>query len=166
MQVDQKIAETSSQNHVTAQKTGPDEIRQRRQARELALQSLYEIDTVQHKPGSVVDERLRESQIEEHGAAFLRWLISGVVHNQAVLDEFIGELAPDWPVNQLAVIDRNILRLALYEIAAEGSDAPPKVIINEAVELAKLYGSDSSPRFQRREWGIGRSAEAQRFNTI
>ncbi|MCB0063380.1 MAG: transcription antitermination factor NusB [Caldilineaceae bacterium] len=128
-------------------KPGQSEIRQRRQAREVALQAMYEIDCVQHKPGFVVDERLRATALGEHGAAFLRWLISGVMRNQAELDLLIGELAPDWPVKQLAVIDRSLLRLALYEIGAEASDAPPKVVINEAVELAKLYGSDSTPRF-------------------
>lgn len=128
-------------------KTGQVEIRQRRLAREVALQSLYEIDSVQHKPGFVVDERLRATPIGSHGADFLRWLISGVTRNKEALDQFISELAPDWPVNQLAIIDRNLLRLALYEIGAEASDAPPKVVINEAVELAKLYGGDSAPRF-------------------
>jgi N utilization substance protein B len=148
MQAEQEIVSGArTEQSSSLQKTGHVEIRQRRQARELALQALYEIDTVQHKPGSVVDERLRESQIGEHGATFLRWLISGVMRNQSVLDQLISELAPDWPINQLAVIDRNILRLALYEFGSSASDVPSKVIINEAVELAKLYGGDSAPRF-------------------
>ena len=144
---DETVSDTILGKPTAPPKTGHEEIRQRRQARELALQSLYEIDSVQHKPGLVVDERLRENQIGKQGTSFFRWLVSGIVRNQGVLDQFISELAPDWPVNQLAVIDRNILRLALYEFSAEESDVPPKVIINEAVELAKLYGSDSSPRF-------------------
>jgi N utilization substance protein B len=130
-----------------APKIGHDEIQQRHHAREVALQALYEIDCVQHKPGFVVDERLRESQIGTQGAVFLRWLISGVVRHQAQVDSLISELAPEWPVDQLAIIDRNILRLALFEIGANTNDAPPKVVINEAVELAKEFGSDSSPRF-------------------
>ncbi|MCB0063518.1 MAG: transcription antitermination factor NusB [Caldilineaceae bacterium] len=131
----------------TSPKVRPDEIRQRHQAREVALQALYEIDCVNHKPGFVVDERLRESTFDEHGNAFFRWLIGGVVTHRSAIDQLIGELAPEWPVEQLAIIDRNILRLALYEIGAERADAPPKVVINEAVELAKAFGSDSSPRF-------------------
>ncbi len=140
-------SQQSAQQKPPPQKTSQQEIRQRRHARELALQALYEVDCVQHKPGFVVDERLYATPIGEHGASFLRWLVSGVVRNQQQLDQLIGELAPDWPVEQLAVIDRNILRLALYETGAKESDAPPKVVINEAVELAKLYGADSAPRF-------------------
>lgn len=128
-------------------KVAPDEIRQRHQAREVALQALYEIDCVNHKPGFVIDERLRESTFDDHGRAFFHQLIDGVLAHQEAIDHLIGELAPDWPVEQLAIIDRNILRLALVELGAKKVDAPPKVIINEAVELAKAFGSDSSPRF-------------------
>ncbi len=78
---------------------------------------------------------------------FLRWLIAGVLANQADLDALIARYAPEWPVDKLAVIDRNILRLALFEMVSPDSDAPPKVVINEAVELAKTFGSDSSSRF-------------------
>lgn len=122
-------------------------IQERRQARALALQALYEIDCVQHQPGRVVDERLSDNQIGGHGSAFLRWLVSGVVRHLADLDRLIQQFAPEWPVDQLAIIDRNILRLALFEIGAKDGDAPPKVVINEAVELAKTFGGDSSPRF-------------------
>ncbi|MBX3010695.1 MAG: transcription antitermination factor NusB [Caldilineaceae bacterium] len=122
-------------------------IKERRQARMLALQALYEIDCVQHRPGSVVDERLADNQVGQHGALFMRWLVSGVVRHLAELDQRIHQFAPEWPVDQLAIIDRNILRLALFEIGAKEADAPPKVVINEAVELAKAFGSDSSPRF-------------------
>ncbi|MEZ4619959.1 MAG: transcription antitermination factor NusB [Caldilineaceae bacterium] len=128
-------------------KIGSDEIRQRRQAREVALQALYEIDCVQHKPGFVVDERLRENQLGDQGVTFLRRLVSGVITHQVEIDHLIEEFAPEWPVSQLAIIDRNILRLALFEIGIHMADAPPKVIINEAVELAKSFGGDSSPRF-------------------
>lgn len=122
-------------------------IKQRRQARALALQALYEIDCVNHQPGQVVDERLADSQIDTQGALFLRWLVSGVVRHRTELDRLIQQFAPEWPVDQLAIVDRNILRLALFEIGAKDADAPPKVVINEAVELAKMFGSDSSPRF-------------------
>ncbi len=73
--------------------------------------------------------------------------MSGVVQHLEALNTFITKYAPEWPVDQLAIIDRNILRLAFFEIGAQDSDTPPKVVINEAVELAKVFGSDSSPRF-------------------
>lgn len=123
-------------------------IKQRRHARQLALQALFEVDIVGHAPGRVVDEHLaREEQPGAQGTAFLRWLVSGVVTRKVELDTIIKKYAPDWPVDQLAIIDRNILRLALFEIGCHDSDTPPKVVINEAVELAKTFGGDSSPRF-------------------
>lgn len=122
-------------------------IQQRRLARRLAVQALFEIDSAGHPPGIVVDERLAYTFPGEHGAEFLRWLVSGVVRNLSELNAWIAQFAPEWPVEQLAIIDRNILRLALFEIGSPESDTPAKVVINEAVELAKLFGSDSSPRF-------------------
>jgi N utilization substance protein B len=127
-------------------------IRQRREARRLALQALFEIDIAEHPAGVVLDERLAAVAKEEYnhfteGARFLRWLVSGVVRHKPALDELIQKYAPEWPVDQLAFVDRNILRLAIFEIGGQESDTPPKVVINEAVELAKMFGSDSSPRF-------------------
>lgn len=122
-------------------------VQQRRLARKLAIQALFEIDSVGHLPGPVVDERLAYSYPGEPGALYLRWLVSGVVHHLEMLNALITKYAPEWPVDQLAIIDRNILRLAFFEIGAHDSDTPPKVVINEAVELAKVFGSDSSPRF-------------------
>ena len=122
-------------------------IHQRRQARRMALQALFEIDSVGHAPGYVIQERLGHVNPGEHGATFFRWLVVGVVRNEAQLDALIMKYAPDWPVDQLAIVDRNILRLALFEIGSHESDAPVKVVINEAVELGKLFGSESSPRF-------------------
>ena len=122
-------------------------IQQRRLARKLAVQALFEIDSVGHLPGPVVDERLAYGFPGEQGAEYLRWLVSGVVQHREMLNTLITKYAPEWPVDQLAIIDRNILRLAFFEIGAHDSDTPPKVVINEAVELAKVFGSDSSPRF-------------------
>jgi transcription antitermination protein NusB len=127
-------------------------IRERRQARQLALQALFEIDLVGHLPGGVVDERLADAASNEmgeftEGAPFFRWLVSGVVKHLAILNQLVQKYAPEWPVDQLAVVDRNILRLALFEMGSQDSTTPPKVVINEAVELAKTFGSDSSPRF-------------------
>lgn len=123
------------------------QIGQRRKARRAALQALYEIDTTAHKPGAVLDSRQAVARLEPEGLAFLRWLISGVVAHKDAMDLLIGRYAPEWPVEQLAVIDRNILRLSIFELLNPESDAPAKVVVNEAVELAKIFGSDSSPRF-------------------
>jgi N utilization substance protein B len=122
-------------------------IDQRRKARVLALQALYEIDSTGHAPDAVLYERLRVNPPGELGADFLIWLVAGVISHRERIDGIIGHFAPDWPVNQLAPIDRSILRLALYELGARDATTPPKVTINEAVELAKNFGGDSSPRF-------------------
>ena len=132
---------------MSQQKTWSSIIKQRQKGRRMALQSLYEIDTVTHKPGVVIDERIRYEQPDEHGRKFLHWLIAGILRYQEQIDGYIAKLAPNWPVNKLAVIDRNILRIALYELGSQESETPSKVIINEAIELAKRFGSDSSSRF-------------------
>jgi len=121
-------------------------VKARRRARILALQALYEIDSVGHPPGLVIQERLADNSLHAPAIAFSRRVILGVLGSRSVLDRFIQEHAPEWPVEQMAYIDRNILRIALFEFAVDGS-TPIKVAINEAVELAKMFGSDSSSRF-------------------
>ncbi len=118
----------------------------RRIAREVALQALFEIDSVGHDEEAVLAHRLQDEKVTEEGEQFARQLVHGVVSDKDELDHLITKFAPEWPVEQLAIIDRNILRLALYELL-HMSDVPIKVAINEAVELAKTYGSDSAPRF-------------------
>lgn len=118
----------------------------RRHARMVALQVLYETDAVAHPVERVLEERFAEEPIPPEGQAFARRLVYGVLRHQPLLDGWIARFAPEWPVNQLAIVDRNILRLALFELTS-GGDTPVKVVINEAVELAKTFGSDSSPRF-------------------
>lgn len=118
----------------------------RRRARILALQALYEIDSTHHPVGMVLDQRLTEDPLPEEGQAFARDLLTGVIQHQVELDELIQRYAPEWPVDQMAVIDRNVLRIAIYEFFISKL-TPTKVAINEAVELAKLFGSDSAPRF-------------------
>ena len=115
-------------------------------ARSVALQALYEIDVVNHAPGTVWEERVKATGLEEKLADFAREIIFGVWPIRDILDEFIAEHAPEWPLDQVAIIDRNILRIALWEIAVY-ENTPIKVAINEAVELGKVYGSDSTPRF-------------------
>ncbi len=122
-------------------------IKQRKRGRKLALQALFEIDSVGHRPGIVVEARLAEGQLDQQGAQFLRWLVSGVVVNREKLDEIIGRYAKEYPVHELAIVDRNLLRMGLYELGTRTGEAPPKVVINEAIELAKIFGSDSTPRF-------------------
>ena len=126
----------------------------RRQARSLALQVLYEVDLAGHTADQVLRRPLEE-QPEEFQPAMQQWtgevgefaqqLLDVTLAHQAELDGVIRRIAPEWPVQQLAVIDRSILRLALTEMMY--LDTPQKVAINEAVELAKRFGSDSSPRF-------------------
>lgn len=118
----------------------------RRRARTIALQALYEIDSVGHPPGIVLQRRLEDHDLPEKGNQFVRQLVIGVLENTKILDPLIQEHAPEWPLDQMACVDRNVLRIALYEFAVMG-DTPVKVAINEAVELAKLFGSDSSARF-------------------
>jgi N utilization substance protein B len=121
-------------------------VKVRRRSRILALQALYELDTTHHPVGTVLDQRLAEDPLPDDGEAFARELITGVIKHQAELDELIQRYAPEWPVDQMAVVDRNVLRIAIYEFSISKA-TPIKVAINEAVELAKLFGSDSAPRF-------------------
>jgi transcription antitermination protein NusB len=118
----------------------------RHKARVAALQALFETDCTGHHPTVVIERRLEHSGLPEPGAEFARELVQGVGEYGEELDRLIGQYAPEWPVEQIAIIDRNILRIAIYEILF-GDDTPTKVAINEAVELAKEYGSDSSGRF-------------------
>jgi N utilization substance protein B len=121
-------------------------VKVRRRARVTALQALFEIDSVNHDPEVVLRRYLEEKSFPPSGAEFARNLVSGVVEHKTYLDDLIQKNAPEWPVEQIAIIDRNILRIAIFEIAIDRR-TPLKVAINEAVELAKLFGSDSSPRF-------------------
>jgi len=123
-------------------------MKSRTRARSIALQALYETDVVGHSPGEVFEERIRDSETELDSSIidFARKIIFGVYPLFEMLDHFIAEQAPEWPLEQVAIIDRNIIRIALWEIAVYGK-TPVKVAINEAVELAKTYGSDSTPRF-------------------
>ena len=121
-------------------------VQARRQARISALQALYEIDTTAHHAGDVIAYRLEDAPLPAEGEEFLRNLVTGVLKHRNQLDFLIHKYAPAWPVSQIAVVDRNILRIALYELSG-ASGTPPKVAINEAVDLAKMFGSDNSSRF-------------------
>ncbi len=118
--------------------------RERRRARSLALQALYEIDSVGH-PEEEVIARYGED-LSPEAREFMIQVVHGTLESEQEIDLLLAESAPEWPISELAVIDRNILRLAIWELLIWG-ETPLKVAINEAVELAKRFGSDSAPRF-------------------
>jgi N utilization substance protein B len=127
-------------------------------ARSIVLQSLYEIDfnsnrEQKNKEKSIdIDEALKRN-IEEFGVGvnesdFINNLAHGVLKHQAQIDEIIIKSAPEWPLNQITIVDRNVLRIGIYELLfGDKEQVPPKVAINEAIELAKGYGGESSGRF-------------------
>jgi N utilization substance protein B len=121
-------------------------MKSRTKARSVALQVLYEVDLTGHTPGSVLNQRLEDDPLEGGLSEFSSQIIFGVFPLFEKLDQFIAQHAPEWPLDQVAVIDRNIIRIALWEFAVTNV-TPVKVAINEAIELAKLFGSDSTPRF-------------------
>lgn len=119
----------------------------------VALQTLYEYEfrVSSEDKSAEIDEilsrNLERYQDEIEDKDFVSSLVHGVLDNQADLDDRIRPLAPEWPLEQIARIDRNILRLGLYELLYRAEQVPPKVAINEAVELAKAFGSDNSSKF-------------------
>lgn len=118
---------------------------ERRLARQLALQVLYEVDLVAHPLGEALAQRFVETDPVPRVQAYARKLVIGVVKYRDILDQYIQLHAPEWPLDQVAIVDRNLLRMALYEFTL--GEVPVKVAINESVELAKRYGADSAPRF-------------------
>jgi N utilization substance protein B len=107
---------------------------------------LFEVDLANHDPEVSLLARLEERALRPREVEFARELVAGVIGCRQQIDETIARIAPEWPVDQIAPVARNILRIAIYEIVAY-SKTPQKVAINEAVELAKEYGSESSRRF-------------------
>jgi N utilization substance protein B len=118
----------------------------RRKARVAALQALYEADMSSHAALASLDRLIEEEELNEAQAAFARALVEGVLAQRDAIDDVIRQAAPQWPVEQLSAIDRNILRLAIREILMNNG-APLRAAINEAVELAKSFGSDNSAKF-------------------
>ncbi len=118
-------------------------------ARSIILQTLFQWDFNGKDNGKIA--AILESNLTEFGAGlkedeFINQLINGVINNLETLDSVITEYAPDWPIEQITVIDRNILRIGIYELVFD-KDIPPKVAINEAIELAKSYGGPASGKF-------------------
>ena len=133
----------------------------RTKARSIALQVLYEVDITGHSPAVALEQRLSgDSALDISLVEFARQIVFGVLPMIERLDDFIAQHAPEWPLDQVAVIDRNIIRIALWEFAVAGC-TPIKVAINEAIELAKMYGSDSTPRFVNGVLGSLASRQAE-----
>ena len=123
----------------------------RHRARIIALQALYEIDMSGHAIDITVNRLLEELEEEEREitpetSLFIRELVTGVMGDRGNIDDTIKRFAPAWPVSQISPVDRNILRLAIFELLHHNI-TPVKVAINEAVELAKTFGSESSHKF-------------------
>ncbi|KKR13540.1 MAG: N utilization substance protein B-like protein [Parcubacteria group bacterium GW2011_GWC1_39_29] len=120
-------------------------------ARSIALQSLYEWDFRGQKGDdllAIVDRNIKEFGSGLDETAFVFQLVNGVIEKRENIDEIIQKAAPQWPMAQIASVDRNVLRLGLYELLFGNRDeVPPKVAINESIELAKSYGGESSGKF-------------------
>lgn len=123
-----------------------------RRVRCLVLETLYEAETAGHDPEAVFTRRLADAAADDPEAAmpgpggFGRGMLRGVLRRRDEIDRFIADAAPQFPLETLAVVDRNVLRLAIWELVSDNS-APVGAVINEAVELAHRYGGDSSPAF-------------------
>ena len=115
-------------------------------ARRIALQALYEIDLAHHPVSEVLTIHLQTQKPSRKIVRYVQELVHGVTDNRATLDEAIKRYAPEWPIDQIAFIDRNILRIAIYEFAVRAR-TPVGVAIDEAVELAKLFGADGASSF-------------------
>ncbi len=125
----------------------PDATTDRSIARRIAIQLLYELDCANHPVGEVIAARLQaDDSVNRKIEKYVRILVQGVTAHRKGLDAFIQPYAPDFPLDQVAIIDRNILRLAVFELASQVG-TPVNVIIAEAIELASLFGAEGSTRF-------------------
>ena len=118
----------------------------RRKARELALQVLYQIDLTGLEAAPALELFCEHFEVSKKSMPYTRLLVQGVIDNRQELDSLIGSHAENWRPERMSVIDRNILRLALYELRYQ-NDVPPKVVINEAIEVAKRFGNEESGPF-------------------
>lgn len=120
-------------------------------SRSIATQSLYEWDFSgcdNQKLQEIIDRNIKEFGPGMDDVNFIRQLISGVIEKKEQIDSIISKSAPQWPIEQITIIDRNVLRLGLYELLfGSREEVPPKVAINESIELAKTFGGESSGKF-------------------
>ncbi len=120
----------------------------RHRARIAAMQILFELDLVDHPIDRAIQRRLEEEALPADAVEFVQRLVHGVVETSTTLDQVIEQAAPNWPIYQMPPIEKAILRLAIWELLFDKRDpAPPRAVINEAVELAKHFGSENSSRF-------------------
>ena len=124
----------------------------RRKARFIAFQSLFERDFQEFKQNKLDSDAILQRNMEEFAGQeqkdFIEFLFQGTIKKQGLIDAMIEKAAPEWPIAQINLIDRNVLRLGIFElIFGDHKTVPPKVDINEAIEIAKAFGSDSSGRF-------------------
>jgi len=119
----------------------------RHKSREFALQMLFEWDMAQKEPAQVKRLFWRTAHAAEETRRFANHLFDATVKDSAAIDSLVGELSENWRLDRLPPVDRNILRLAIYEIKIQHKDTPPKVAIDEALKLAKKFSSEESPAF-------------------
>jgi len=134
-------------------------------SRRVALQALYELDCADHKLGEVIQARLEDVHISKKAARYTRRLVMGVTNHRDQLDALIRHYASEFPLEQIAIVDRNILRMAIYEYAVQ-VNTPVNVIVAEAIELAKLFGSESTPRFVNGVLGTLASDDQEKVRQI
>lgn len=118
----------------------------RRELREIAFQAIYQVDVGKNDVEAALAERFNDIVKDEKDKTFCRGLVVGTMEKLPEIDELIEKYAIDWKVERMLSVDRNILRLAVYEMQY-GSDTPPRVALNEALEMAKIFGSLESPKF-------------------
>lgn len=122
-------------------------VRARRRAREVALKTLFEGEATRHPVEEVLERHIAEDELPAEVAEYARHLVVGVGMHRLEIDGLIARAAPAWPLKQMSGVDKNILRIAIFEIVFDNRAIPAKVAINEAVELAKEYGGQNSPKF-------------------
>ena len=127
----------------------PSKMKRRSRARELALQTLYQVDLTRETDRANIDAFLDEQEAEEEPREFARALVHGTLDRQDEIDEKIAEVTQNWAISRMAVIDRNVLRLAAHELLHR-EDIPPKVSVNEAIEIGKRFSTTNSGAFINR----------------
>lgn len=135
-------------------------------ARRASLQILYELDTTDHDMKDVLDAHFAERPEAYVVRQVIRRIVRGVIENRLAIDAILQQYAPEWPVDQVAVVDRNILRMAIYEHLLQKRETPIPVIINEAVHLAQLFGADQSHSFVHGVMGAITLEAKQNFDLV